>query len=104
MFIAAKSSKITNYYKVHDFFNLEEVNQPILQIYSNIKSVDFYDLQPLTNKSIRQFSRMDCFFQREYFAKDIIFGKYLEVVDVNKFLLNLSSLKLKLKFIMELEV
>jgi hypothetical protein len=83
---------------------LEEVNQPLLQIYSSIKSVDFYDLQPLTNKVIRQFSRMDCFLRKEYFTKDIIFPKNLKVVNFDKFLLNLSSLKLRLKFIMEAEV
>lgn len=104
MFVANKNSKFAIYQKIHEFFNLEEVNQPIAQIYSNIKSIDFYDLKPLSHKISRNFSRLDCFLPQSYFVKNIIFPKNLFVFNYDKFLLNLSTLKLKLKIIMEAEV
>lgn len=98
-------SKISPYYKVHDFFNFEEVNPSVLQIYSNIKSIDFCNSLPLVDKTLeRNFARLDCFFPREYFVKDILFPDKLKGINLASSVLSLSSLKLKIKIMMEAEV
>jgi trehalose-6-phosphate synthase len=80
------------------------VTQSLLEVRSNIRSVYFSDLQPLSSRINRKFSRLECFSQTEYFSKDILFPRYLRLVNKSTFLLNLSSLNLKLKFIMEANV
>nr|YP_009503385.1 RNA polymerase alpha subunit [Euglena clara]AXA45480.1 RNA polymerase alpha subunit [Euglena clara] len=102
LFISKNIFKVpSTYHVVNEFFELEEITGSLLDVYTNIRSVQFKLLQKNFNNEI--FGILNCNSRQVFFAKDIVFNQKIEILNDNQLLLELLSSKLKLKIILKLQ-
>lgn len=88
---------------IHEFSEFEEIKESLLNIHSNLKYVRFKYI-PNALKKKYFFVLLNCFEEKNYFAKDIIASPDLKITNPNVYLLNKICSKINLKVLIKLEI
>jgi hypothetical protein len=88
---------------IHEFLNLEEVNESLLEISSNLKRLRFKFLSDNCQKKVF-FAVLNCFHTKNYFSENIMFSSELKLVNKEIYLLNKISSQINLKILIKLEI
>nr|YP_010700150.1 RNA polymerase subunit alpha [Euglena agilis]WCH63296.1 RNA polymerase subunit alpha [Euglena agilis] len=102
-FISNNRSKVNRFHMIHEFLNLEEVNESLLEISSNLKRLRFKFLSDNCQKKFF-FAVLNCFHTKNYFSENIMFSSELKLVNKEIYLLNKISSQINLKILIKLEI
>lgn len=102
-FISNNFFKLNTFHMIHEFFNIEEINESLLDVNSNLKLLRFEFIPDYFEKKYF-FAILNCSEKRVYFNKDIITSSELKIVNPDDTLLNKISNKTCLKILIKLEM
>lgn len=102
-FISNNFAKLNTFYKVHEFFNIEEINESLIDIISNFKLLRFEFMPDYFGKKYF-FAVLNCSEKRKYSNKDLITSSELKIINTDSFLLSKISSKICLKILVKLEM
>lgn len=98
-FISNSISKLSFYKEVNEFSEIEEFNPSFIDIFNNIKAIDFsLEQSELSSKFFATVASKNC---GSYFSHDIAFPPQVFLVSRDLFLFQLFSSYLKFKLILE---
>lgn len=102
-FISNNFVKLSTFYKIHEFFNIEEINENLLDISSNFKFLRFEFMPDYFEKKCF-FAVLNCSEKGTYLNKDLVIPSELIISNPDGYLLSKLSSKICLKILVKLEM
>lgn len=96
------ANKTSIYHLIHEFSDLEEIQENFSEISSNVRMLRFINKFNSLHKE-KFFATINCFDTGKFLGNDINLPSDLKIINLNQYLLNKISNKINIKVLIKIE-